>query len=203
MLRVCALILLVGSLTFWVPGVVQVNAQSARSSAHVYFLTGLFGVGSALDGVATKVKNRGVPITMSSPNGWQALGQSAIKGYRSDGLRSIVIVGYSAGGGAALDMATHLNAANVPTQLVVIVDGLSGPPVPPNVRKLVNYYVAGGIGTPIARPLNFRGVLQNIPVKDARIGHFSIIGAHEGQLLAQLLSAAGGGGPSRSSSSTP
>jgi hypothetical protein len=59
-------------------------------------------------------------------------------------------------------MAAHLHAAQVPVQLLVIFDGTSGPPPAPNVRKLVNLYVSGGWGGPIARPKGFRGTLQNI-----------------------------------------
>ena len=204
MSRVSGLLLVIGAL--FLPGMGQVNAQPASASAelasaHVYFLTGLFGLGSGLDGIALKTRNLGLPITMSSPNGWHTFGQSAINRYRGERLRSIMIVGYSAGGGSALDMAAQLNAANVPTQLVVIFDGVSLPPPPPNIRKLVNYYVPGGIGMPIARPANFRGTLENIPAKDGRTGHFSIIDTYERQVLGHLLSAAGR--PVRRNSSSP
>ena len=202
MSRVSGLLLVISALIL--PGIGQVNAQSASAesaSAHVYFLTGLFGLGSGLDGIARKTSSLGLPITMSSPNGWHTFGQSAISRYRGERLRSIMIVGYSAGGGSALDMAAQLNAANVPTQLVVIFDGVSLPPsIPPNVRKLVNYYVPGGIGAPIPRSANFRGTLLNIPV-DGRTGHFSIIDAYERQVLDHLLSAAGR--PVRRNSSSP
>jgi hypothetical protein len=125
---------------------------------------------------------------MASPVGWYSLGQSAIKGYRNEGLRSIVLVGFSAGGRASLNIAEQLNAANVPVELVLIIDAISVPPVSPNVRKLVNYY--GGVGNPVARPNDFPGVLQNIPVSGPNVGHFSIIDAHGQQLLAHVLSAA-------------
>ena len=176
-----------------VPGAAYTNTPStggAPSSAHVYFLTGRFGVGPGLEGVAGKVKKRGLPITMSSPSGWPSLSQSAIKGYNNEGLRSIVIVGFSAGGRAALNMAAELNTAQVPVQLVAIIDAISVPPVSPNVRKLVNYYMVGGLGNPITRPSDFRGVLQNIPVKGPNVSHFSIVGVQEQELLGHVLSAA-------------
>jgi hypothetical protein len=207
--RVHRLLVLIGSLILCGAGPLTgqpasaqtAPAAAATSSAHVYFLTGLFGVGSGLDGIAVKTRNLGLPISMSSPNGWQAFGQSAVSRYRGEKLRSVIIVGYSAGGGAALEMAGYLNAANVPTQLVVIFDGLSLPPVvPPNIRKLVNYYVPGGIGTAIARPAHFRGTLQNVPV-NGQVGHFSIINAYERHVLEQMLSAAGR--PARRTSAPP
>jgi len=196
---------LICSLMLWSPGVAQVNAPStgkARSSAHVYFLTGFMGIGSRLDVVAANVKQRGVPITMSSPSGWQSLGSAAIKGYRGEGLRSIVIVGYSAGGGAALDMAAQLNTANVPVELLMIIDGSSGS-ISSNVRRLINVYVPGGFGAAITRPSNFRGVIQNIPVKGENVGHFTIIDAQQRQLLGYVLAATGGGRGSPRPASAP
>lgn len=186
-------------LTFWVMNAAQTHAlpnTSGRSSAHVYFLTGLMGITSNLDGLAAKVKQHGLPATMSSPGGWQGLAQSAIEEYRSGRLRSIVIVGYSTGGRSAIEMAAQLSAAKVPVNLVITIDGMSGPPVPPNVRKLINLYVHGGYGDAIARPANFSGTLQNIPVEGPNIGHFSIIAAKEAQLLNYVLTAAASRGPS-------
>jgi len=168
----------------------------AHSSSHVYFLTGLLGIRSGLDGLATKVRQRGLPSTMSSPGGWSGLAQSAISEFRGGRLRSIVIVGYSTGAGSALQMASQLHGAKVPVNLVITIDGVSGPPVPPNVRKLINLYVRGGFGDAIARPAGFSGVLQNIQVEGPNVGHFSIIDAKETQLLTYVLAAAGTGSSS-------
>jgi hypothetical protein len=191
--RVIVVVLaLTWSLAVSTPGVAESKASSkarAGTSAHVYFLTGFLGIGSRLDVVADMVQRRGIPVSMSSPSGWQSLGNAAINGYRTEGLRSIVIVGYSAGGGAALDMAAHLGRANIPVQLVMIIDGSTGP-LSPNIRKLINVYVPGGFGAPISRPSNFRGVIQNIPAKGDNIGHFSIIEAQQRQLLGYVMSAA-------------
>ncbi len=180
-------------LTFWVINASRTHAlpnTSERSSAHVYFLTGLFGITSHLDVLAAKVKQHGLPATMSSPGGWQDLAQSAIEEYHSGRLSSIVVIGYSTGGRSALEMAAQLNAAKVPVSLVITIDGMSGPPVPPNVRKLINLYVYGGFGGAITRPANFLGTLQNIPVEGQNIGHFSIIDAKAAQLLNYVLTAA-------------
>lgn len=182
-------------LTFWVMNAGQTHAlpnTSGRSSAHVYFLTGfpLWNPTSYLDGLAAKVKQHGLPATMSSPGGWQDMAHSAIEQYHSGRLRSIIIVGYSTGGRSALEMAAQLNAAKVPVNLVITIDGISGPPVSPNVRKLINLYVRGGYGDAIARPTNFLGTLQNILVEDPNIGHFSIIDAKKEQLMNYVLAAA-------------
>lgn len=121
------------------------------------------------------------------------MAQSAIGEFQSGRVRSIIIVGYSTGAGSALEMASQLNTVKVPVSLVVTIDGVSGPPVQFNVRKLINLYVRGGFGNPIARPPGYSGILQNIPVDDPNVGHFSIITAKEPQLLAYVLAAAGSG----------
>jgi hypothetical protein len=188
-----ALTVVICALVFSIPQATQADAAAkskTRSSAHVYFLTGFMGIGSRLDAVAERVRSRGIPITMASPGGWQTLASAAINGYRSEGLRSIVIVGYSAGGGAALDMAARLHTANVPVQLVMIIDGSSGT-ISPNVRRLINVYVVGGFGAAIVRPRDFRGTIQNIPITGANVGHFTIIDQQERQLLGFILAAAG------------
>lgn len=194
---VCGLTLLVCSLMLWItPGAAQPNPPSnskGRSSAHVYLFTGLFGITSGLDGVAAKVKKQGFPTTVSSPDAWEAIAQSTIDEYRSRRQRSIILIGYSTGGRSVLEMAAYLNTAKVPVQLAVIIDGSSGPPVAPNIRKLVNFYVFNGYGGPITRQTNFRGSLENIPVKDSNVGHFSIIDAKERQLLSYVMSAARSG----------
>ncbi len=183
-LAALALLMVAGSLAS------QAVAQSRGT--HVYMLTGLLGVTSGLDGLAAKIKQRGLPSTMSGPGAWSGFAQSATEDYKAGRLRSIVIVGYSTGGRSALEMADQLNAAKVPVQLVVLIDSMSGPEVTPNVKRLVNFYVPGGYGNAVARPKNFSGNLQNIPAKDQSVGHFTIIGAYENQLLNMVLSARSG-----------
>ena len=134
-----------------------------------------------------------VPFVGSHILPWEAIAQSTIDEYRSRRQRSIILIGYSTGGRSVLEMAAYLNTAKVPVQLVVIIDGSSGPPVAPNIRKLVNFYVFNGYGGPITRQTNFRGSLENIPVKDSNVGHFSIIDAKERQLLSYVMSAARSG----------
>jgi hypothetical protein len=200
--RITGVVLL---LTWLLAVTAPVHAQPPKSNAHasaqVYLLTGWLGITSGLDGLAAKIKARGLPATMSGPGGWETLGHSAIESFRNGRLRAIVIIGYSTGGRSALQMAAQLNAAKVPVQLVIVIDGMSGPPVAPNVRKLINIYVPAGFGSAIARPNGFRGDLQNMPMKGERDGHFSIIAANEDRLLGYVLSAAGAGRPAASKSS--
>jgi pimeloyl-ACP methyl ester carboxylesterase len=162
-------------------------AAAAQSNAHVYVLTGLLNMSPGLEALAEKVRRNGVPATVSNHSLWASLATDAIAQYKTGKLRSIVIVGHSMGGGAAVDMATELGQAGVPVDLVIALDPTGTTDVPPNVRRAVDYYVAGGVGSPLRRAGRARGAVQN--VMDASTGHFSIIAAHERQLLNAVLSA--------------
>lgn len=196
---VLRLVLCICVLSCWVLNAAQAQTlphANAHSSAHVYFLTGLFGTTSHLDPLVAKVKQHGLPTSMAGPTGWDDLGGSAIADYHRGRVHSIIIVGYSTGASSALKMAAQLHAAKVPIDLVVTIDGTSEPPVPPNVRKLINLYVQGGWGDPIDRPTNFPGILRNIPVKGPNVGHFSIINVKQQQMLNYVLAAAEAPAPS-------
>jgi pimeloyl-ACP methyl ester carboxylesterase len=162
-------------------------AAAAQSNAHVYVLTGLLNMSPGLEALAEKVRRNGVPATVSNHSLWGSLASDAITQYKSGKLRSIVIVGHSMGGGAAVDMAAELGQAGVPVDLVIALDPTGTTDVPPNVRRAVDYYVAGGVGSPLTRARRARGAVQN--VADRTTGHFSIIAAHERQLLGAVLSA--------------
>src|SRR5262249_30307109 len=173
----------------------QANAQQdtkLNQAAHVYVFTGFGGAGASyIDGVADKVIERNIPTTVATPHEVPSVAASAIERYKSGRLRSIVIVGYSLGGGAALTMAAELGQANVPVQLVLTVDPVGVPEVSPNIRRLINYYVPIGVSGPIPRPANFRGILENIAEQDSNpLGHFLIAFARERELIDLVAAAA-------------
>jgi hypothetical protein len=61
--------------------------------------------------------------------------------------------------------------------------------VPAKVRRTVNLAVAGGVGSPVTGAAKARGAIQNVPDRGPGIGHFSIIAAHERQVLGYVLAA--------------
>jgi hypothetical protein len=171
----------------WMAAVAPTAA--ATSSAHVYLLRGLLNMSPGFDTLAASIRNRGIPATLDSYGSWSALAQDAMAQYKRGRLRSIVIIGHSAGGGAALDMAAALGRAGIPVNLVIAIDPTGTTAVPGNVRRTVNLYVAGGLGSPVGGAAKTRGAIQNLADRDPRIGHFSIIGAHERQIIGYVLSA--------------
>ena len=172
----------------------EANAR-ASSSSHVYMFPGLLGITGGLNGLDAKIRQHGIATTMAGSGS----AETAIQSYKSGQLRSIVIIGYSAGGSSAMEMAALLDKAKVPVQLVIMFDPSAGPDLPPNVHRLVNFLVPGGIGATISRPKNFGGVVQEVRAKDPNIGHFSLIDTYQRQALQLILSAAGqsGGAPAR------
>lgn len=82
---------------------------------------------------------RGIPTTVRNYGDWPALAQEAIQQYKDGRLRSIMIVGHSLGGGAAVEMAADLGQAGVPVQLVVTLNPVGGSQVSSNVRRSVNF----------------------------------------------------------------
>lgn len=165
-----------------------VPAAAAQSGAHVYVLTGLLNMSPGLEALAEKIRRNGIAATVNNHNLWSSLASEAIAQYKSGKLRSIVIVGHSMGGGAAVDMAAELGQAGVPVDLVIALDPTGTTAVPPNVRRAVDYYVAGGLGSPMTRAGKSRGGVQN--VADPNTSHFSIIAQHERQMLSAVLAAA-------------
>jgi pimeloyl-ACP methyl ester carboxylesterase len=110
-----------------------------------------------------KIGRRGIPTTVSNYSDWPTLAQDAIEKYKSGRLRSIMIVGHSLGGGAAVAMAAELGRAGVPVQLVTTLDPVGASEVTSNVRRSIKI-----------RP------------KDEE-DHFSVIAAHDRDLSRYVL----------------
>ncbi len=139
------------------------TGSQARGGLHLYVLLGLGNNSPGLSEFGSRIGRRGIPTTVRNYADWPALAQEAIQQYNSGRLRSIMIVGHSLGGGAAVDMAAELGRAGVPVQLVVTLDPVGGSQVSSNVRRSVNF-----------RPG---------PGED----HFSVIAAHERDLTNFVL----------------
>ncbi|MGB8895180.1 MAG: alpha/beta fold hydrolase [Pseudolabrys sp.] len=111
----------------------------------------------------SKIRRRGILTTVANYGDWPALAQDAIQRYKNGRLRSVMIVGHSLGGGAAVAMAAELGRAGVLVQLVATLDPVGGSEVSSNVRRSVNI-----------RP------------RDGE-DHFSVIAAHDRDLSSYVL----------------
>jgi pimeloyl-ACP methyl ester carboxylesterase len=130
----------------------------------------LLGLGNNSPGLSefgSKMGEHGVPTTVANNGEWPVLAQEAIQQYQSGRLRSIMIVGHSLGGGAAVAMAAELGRAGIPVQLVVTLDPVGETEVSANVRRSVVFRPGEG--------------------ED----HFSVIAAHERDLTNYVLGGKG------------
>jgi len=134
-----------------------------QGAAHLYVLLGLGNNSPGLSEFGSKIGRRGIPTTVANNGDWPALAQDAIQRYKNGRLRSIMIVGHSLGGDAAVAMAAELGRAGVPVQLVATLDPVGGSEVSSNVRRSVNIRPGDG--------------------ED----HFSVIAAHDRDLSSYVL----------------
>ena len=120
------------------------TGSQSRGGSHLYVLLGLGNNSPGLSEFGSRMAQRGIPTTVRNYGDWPALAQEAIQQYKDGRLRSIMIVGHSLGGGAAVEMAAELGQAGVPVQLVVTLDPVGGSQVSSNVRRSVNFRPTGG-----------------------------------------------------------
>jgi pimeloyl-ACP methyl ester carboxylesterase len=145
------------------------NHSFGRSNTHVsraarlYVLLGFANMSPGLGEFAAKIRHRGISTTIGSYTEWQALAQEAIQQYKSGRLRSIMIIGHSLGADAGTNMAAALGRAGVPVRLLVTLASVGAPKASSNVRRSVNI-----------RPKNGED-------------HFSVIAAHERDLIGYVL----------------
>src|SRR3974390_289132 len=93
-------------------------SATPSGSAHVYVLTGFLGFPTRLHGAVERVERHHVPVTVGHALEWSTMAASAIEAYRRGQVRSVIIVGYSLGGGSALKMAAQLADAHAPLGLI-------------------------------------------------------------------------------------
>jgi hypothetical protein len=136
---------------------------AAAGRTHVYLLRGIFNVSVGLDALAAKLGRLGVETSVTGHGEAGSVASEAIRDYRSGKVRTIILIGHSLGGGGVLSMADTLNGAGVPVALLISLESSSSGPVTANVRRAVNFYVAGS-GAQLAAGPGFRGSLQNINV---------------------------------------
>jgi pimeloyl-ACP methyl ester carboxylesterase len=137
--------------------------STPQGASHLYVLLGLGNNSPGLSEFGSKIGRRGIPTTVRNHGDWPSLAQDAIQQYKSGRLRSIMIVGHSLGGGAAMAMAAEIGRAGVPVDLVATLDPVGGSEVSSNVRRSVNF-----------RPNNGED-------------HFSVIAAHDRDLSSLVL----------------
>jgi pimeloyl-ACP methyl ester carboxylesterase len=158
----------------------------------VYLLRGLTNVLSpGLDQLNEDLQRRNIDVTIANHAFSDSLASEAIEGCKSGRIGSIVLVGHSLGGSAAVSMAEQLQRAGLHVALIVTIDPVVKTVVPNNVRLLKNFYLSSGVGTAVERGGHFHGMLQNVDMGKTSYGHVSLTTAPaiQNQIMRDILSA--------------
>jgi hypothetical protein len=158
----------------------------------VYLLRGLTNVLSpGLDQLNEDLQRRNIDVTITNHAFSDSLASEAIEGCKSGRIGSIVLVGHSLGGSAAVSMAERLRQAGLHVALIVTIDPVVKTVVPNNVHLLKNFYLSSGMGTAVERGGHFHGMLQNVDLGKTSYGHVSLTTAPaiQNQIMRDILSA--------------
>jgi len=182
-------------------GTMLPSSADAQTSAarhrpgHVYLMRGLLNVFSlGMDELAAKLEAVGVSAEAISYTSWSSLGDSIIARYRAGDHQPIILMGHSYGADTTISLARKLNDNKIPVALIVNFDPTSPAPVPPNVHRVINFYVPTAWGQPVEGGKRFRGKISNVDESGA-YNHFVIDKAEalHRKAIAAVLQAVGGG----------
>ncbi len=148
----------------------------AHAETQVYLLRGWFGVFSTgMDAMAETLQGKGVKAEAFGHLAWRSIAARIVKARAAGRSGPIVLVGHSQGGNNIIDIARELEKHGVRVDLLITLAPFMQDPVPPNVARALNYYQAGGWGSPLVADPDFRGELANIDVAaDASVFHVNI-----------------------------
>jgi hypothetical protein len=156
-------------------GASTANAATAASGAHVYLLRGVLNIFSlGLDEIAAKLQQQGITVTVANYLSWASLADEAAAEYRSGRVRTIILVGHSSGATALPDMVARLDQLGAPVKLAIGLDSVFRTSLAGRVGRYINFYVANGAGTPVAKTKQFHGELENVDVGKIGMGHLTI-----------------------------
>jgi hypothetical protein len=151
-------------------------SASGAPSAHVYLLRGVLNIFSlGLDEIAAKLRQQGIPVTVVNYLSWSSLADEAAAEYRSGRVRTIVLVGHSSGATVLPAMVERLDQLGAPVKLAIGLDSVFRTSLSGHVGRYINFYIANGAGTPVAKTSQFHGALENVDVQAVPgVGHITI-----------------------------
>ena len=149
-------------------------AAYADVETDVYLLRGWFGIFSTgMDTMAEELRSRGINAEAIGHLAWREAAAKIIAERAAGKTSRIVLVGHSQGANNIIDMARELQAHNVVVDLLITLAPYMQDPVPANVARALNFYQAGGWGTPLTADPGFKGELANIDM-GSEVGIFHI-----------------------------
>lgn len=148
----------------------------AQAEARVYLLRGWFDVFSTgMDAMAESLHGKGIKAEALGHLAWKSAVETIVRERTAGEPGRLVLVGHSQGANNVIDMARELATHRIPVDLLITLAPFHQDPVPPNVVRALNYYQAGGWGSPLVAGDGFRGELANIDLAgDPDISHINI-----------------------------
>jgi pimeloyl-ACP methyl ester carboxylesterase len=187
-------------IALFVIGGMPASSASAQTAAphrpgHVYLMRGLFNIFSlGMDELAAKLQRVGVKADAVSYTSWSSLADSITAQYRAGNHEPIILMGHSYGADTTISLARKLNDNRIPVALIVNFDPTAPGLVPPNVHRIINFYVPTAWGRPVEAGKKFHGRLSNLNESGA-YNHFVIdkADALHRKAIAAVLQAVGKG----------
>ncbi len=150
--------------------------DAVAAENRVILLRGYLGLFSnGLDELADELKAKGFDVEVRQHLYWTDVVNDLLRDRAAGKIGTLTFVGHSQGGNDAIEIATALQVSHVPVDLIVALTPVYPKPVPANVARAIDYYQAGGWGSPLTPGQGFRGTLANHNVAgDQSISHFNI-----------------------------
>lgn len=126
----------------------RIQPHSDKPQAgNVYMLRGFIGVfSSGIDALGHKINRAGVRAHVYQDDQWYLLAGRIRDQYENrPDPEPLVLIGHSYGADDVIRIARHLNEAGVQVDLLVTLDPVTPPAVPPNVRRAYNLYQSTGL----------------------------------------------------------
>jgi hypothetical protein len=148
----------------------------ACAETQVYLVRGWFGVFSTgMDTMAEQLREKGIKAEAIGHLSWRSAVEAVVRERQAGGKGPLALVGHSQGGNNVVDMARELQGHKIPVDLLITLAPYQQDPVPANVVRAVNYYQAGGWGSPLEAVPEFKGELRNVDLsEEGRIFHINI-----------------------------
>jgi hypothetical protein len=150
--------------------------DACAAQNRVILLRGYLGLFSnGLDELADELKTKGFDVEVRGHLYWTDVVNDLLRDRAAGKIGTLIFVGHSQGGNDAIEIATALQVSHVGVDLIVTLAPVYPKPVPANVARAIDYYQAGGWGSPLMPGQGFRGMLTNHNVaSDQSISHFNM-----------------------------
>src|SRR5579871_5207140 len=127
-------------------------ANAAPAPARVYLMRGVLNIFSlGMDQIANRLEQQGISASVHNHMLWASVADDAAAAYKSGRIKTIILVGHSSGATVLPDMVARLSAQGVPVKLAIGLDSVFHTSLSGKVGRYINFYIANGVGTPVAR----------------------------------------------------